>query len=194
MTRKVWIFFVLLALIAGTASGQSATDARTVLQNSMKAMGGTDLKTLQYSGAGWSSMIGQTFGLAEDWPHYEVADYTRTIDYDAKTSREDYTRRQGTYPTLGRLPMPEEHVTAILSGNYAWNLQGNTPVPLTRPYLDGIPYGEYRQLELVLTPHGFLKAALAASNHTAISLPIVGPSEFGLSQNGRKVTIVSFTM
>jgi len=194
MTRKVWIFFVLLALIAGTASGQSATDARTVLQNSMKAMGGTDLKTLQYSGAGWSSMIGQTFGLAEDWPHYEVADYTRTIDYDAKTLREDYTRRQGTYPTLGRVPMPETRVTAILSGGYAWDVQGTNVVPQPGLYLYGVPYADLRQLELVLTPHGFLKAALAASDAAAISLPIVGPSDFGLSQNGRKVTVVSFTM
>ena len=90
--------------------------------------------------------------------------------------------------------MPEGHVTAILSGNDAWNMQRNMPVALTRPYLDGVPFGDLRQLELVLTPHGFLKAALAASSATAISLPIVGPSDFGLSQNGRKVTIVSFTM
>jgi hypothetical protein len=48
-----------------------------------------------------------------------VADYTRAIDFDAKWSREDYTRRQGKYPLLGRPPMPDEHVTAILSGNYA---------------------------------------------------------------------------
>ena len=191
MARRLFVLIALLVLIVVTASAQ---DARTVLQNSLQAMGAADLKTIQYSAGGWFSQIGQTYGLAEDWPHYEVADYTRLIDYDAKSSREDYTRRQGSYPTLGRLPMPEEHVTAILSGNYAWNLQGNTPVPLTRPYLDGIPYGEYRQLELVLTPHGFLKAALAASDATAISLPIVGPSDFGLSQNGRKVTIVSFTM
>ena len=75
--------------------------------------------------------------------------------------------------------MPEGHVTAILSGNDAWNMQGNMPVALTRPYLDGVPFGDLRQLELVLTPHGFLKAALAASSATAISLPIVGPSDFG---------------
>ena len=90
--------------------------------------------------------------------------------------------------------MAEERITAILSGNNAWNVQGNMPVPLMRPYLDGVPFADLRQLELAITPHGFLKAALAASNATAISLPIVGPSDFGLSQFGRKVTIVSFTM
>ena len=50
-------------------------------------------------------------------------------------------------------------------------------------------------MEIVLTPHGFLKkAALAAPDATAISLPIIGASDIGLSQFGRKVTVVSFTM
>jgi len=110
---------ILIALIGLSAASASAQDPRTVLQASVKAMGGTDLKTIQYSGAGWFSQIGQTYGLAEDWPHYEVTDYTRLIDYGARWSREDYTRRQGTYPTLGRTPMPEQHVTAIVSGTYA---------------------------------------------------------------------------
>ena len=139
--------------------------------------------------------IGQTYGLAEDWPHYEVADYTRAIDYDAKWSREDYTRRQGKYPTArAGLPMPEEHVTSILSGNYAWDMKGDTPVPLTRPVSRWRVLSDLRQLEIVLTPHGFLKAALAAKDAKAIELPIVGASDFGLSQFGRKVTVVSFTM
>src|SRR5205807_3267014 len=113
---------------------------------------------------------------------------------DARWSREDYTRRQGRYPLLGRPSMPEEHVTSILSGSYAWDMQGDKPVLLTSLYLDGVSYADLRQLELAITPHGFLKAALAAKDATAISLPIVGASDAGLSQNGRKVTIVSFTI
>jgi hypothetical protein len=191
MVRRLCILVALFGLSVGTASAQ---DARTVLLASVKAMGGTELKTIQYSGAGWFSQIGQTYGLAEDWPKYEVTDYTRLIDYDAKWSREDYTRRQGNYPTLGRTPMPQQHVTAILSGTYAWDVQNEVPVPLTRPYLDGVAFSDLRQLELALTPHGALKAALAASGATAITLPIVGASDFGLSQFGRKVTIVSFAL
>ena len=194
MKRKVAVFAAFLGLMAGTASAQTVKDVRSVLEASLKAMGGANLKTIRYSGSGWSSRIGQTYGLAEDWPHYEVADYTRAIDYDAKWSREDYTRRQGKYPLLGRPPMSEEHVTSILSGNYAWDMQGDKPVPLTSLYLDGVSYADLRQLELAITPHGFLKAALAAKDATAITLPIVGSSDAGLSQNGRKVTIVSFTI
>src|SRR6202165_3099320 len=194
MKRKAAVFSAFLGLMVGTASAQTVKDVRSALEASLKAMGGANLKTIRYSGNGWSSRIGQTYGLAEDWPHYEVADYTRAIDYDAKWSREDYTRSQGKYPLLGRPPMPEEHVTSILSGNYAWDMQGDKPLPLTSLYLDGVSYTDLRQLDLAITPHGFLKAALAAKDATAITLPIVGLSDAGLSQNGRKVTIVSFTI
>jgi hypothetical protein len=194
MKRNAAALAAFLGLMAATASAQMVNDVRSILEASLKAMGGANLKTIQYSGSGWSSRIGQTYGLAEDWPHYEVAGYTRAIDYDARWWREDYTRRQGKYPLLGRPPMPEERVTSILSGNYAWDIQGDKPVPLTSLYLDGVPYSDLRQLELAITPHGFLKAALAAKDATAITLPIVGPSDAGLSQSGRKVTIVSFTI
>lgn len=192
MHRTVVVLSTFLALMAGTASAQAVKDVRAVLEASSKAMGAVNLKTLRYSASGWSSRIGQTYGLAEDWPRYEVADYTREIDYDAKWSREDYTRRQGKYPLLGRPPMPEERVTSILSGDYAWDMRGDTPVPLAGLYLDGVSYADLRQLELAITPHGFLKAALAAHDATAVTLPIVGASDAGLSQNGRRVTIVSF--
>src|SRR5712691_9900094 len=139
MKREVVVLSAFLGLLVASASAQTIKDVRTVLEASLKAMGGANLKTIRYSSSGWSSRIGQTYGLAEDWPHFEVAGYTRSIDYDAKWSREDYTRRQGSYPTLGRVPMPEQHVTAILSGNYAWDLQGTTPVPFTRMYLTGFP-------------------------------------------------------
>lgn len=197
MVRRLSLFvavFTLLGLVGpvGTALAQ-AVDARAALQASLRAMGGENLKTIVYTGAGSSSRIGQQYSITGNWPQYEVADYTRAIDFDAGWSREDYTRRQGRFPTFGRVPMADERVTAIVSGSYAWDMHDNAPVALTRPYLDGIPYNELRQLEIAITPHGFLKAALIASDATAIKLPIIGPSDFGLSQFGREVTIVSFT-
>jgi Metallo-beta-lactamase superfamily len=194
MKNKIAVCCAAVALAAAPASAQAVKDVRAVLEASMKAMGGANLKTLRYSANGWSSRIGQTYGLAEDWPHYEVADYTRAIDYDAQWSREDYTRRQGKYPLLGRPPMLDEKITSIVSGNFAWDMQGDKPVPLTSLYLDGVTYSDLRKLELAITPHGFLKAALAAKDATAITLPIVGASDAGLSAFGRKVTIVAFTM
>ena len=191
MTRA-WLVALIGILIPAWTSGQEV-DARAALLAAQKAMGSENLKTLVYTGAGQSSLIGQQYSVSGGWPTYEVADYTRAIDYDAWFSREDYIRRQGSFPTFGRTPMAEQRMTAIVHGAHAWDMRDNMPVPLTRPYLDGAPWGELRQLEIAITPHGFLKAALAAKDATAIKLQIVGASDFGLSQFGRWVTIVSFT-
>jgi len=192
MLRKLLVLAAIVVLSVVAPSAQEV-DARAALRASIAVMGANDLKTVEYSGAGSSSLIGQQYSVDGGWPTYEVADYTRAIDYDAGWSREDYTRRQGRYPTFGRTPMAEQRVTAVVNGGYAWDVRDGMPVPLTRPYLDGMPYNELRQLEIAITPHGFLKAAMAAADTTAIKLRLVGASDFGLSQFGRWVTIVSFT-
>jgi len=195
MTRNFWFLAVLfVALItpgARTTSAQ-AVDARKALEAAAKAMGTTNLKSIQFTAEGFLSKVGEQYDLTTDWPHFDVTEYTRTIDFDAKYMRLDYNQKQGNYPTNGYPPVSEEHVTNILSGNFAWDMKGDTPVPFTRLYLDGMPYADLRQLEMVLTPHGFIKAALAATDATAIRQPIVGPSDFGLSMFGQWVTIVSF--
>ena len=72
------------------------------------------------------------------------------------------------------------------TATYAWNIQGaNTNAAPTA--------AEVRQLDIWLTPHGAIKAALAASDATAVSLPVNAPSNAGLTQNGQRRTIVSFT-
>ena len=180
-------------LLAGGKLAAQEVDARAALRAAIDAMGTAKVRTVTYSGAGFSSMIGQQFSVDAGWPTYEVADYTRSIDYAARWSREDYTRRQGRYPTFGRVPMADQHVTSIVRGRYAWDLVNGEPVPLLRPYLDGAPYDELRQLEIAVTPHGFLKAAIEADDASAIRLTYVGASDFGLSQFGKTVTIVSFT-
>jgi hypothetical protein len=195
MTRKLSFLAVLfVALItpgARTTSAQ-AEDARKALEAAAKAMGTANLKSIQFTAEGFLSKVGEQYDLTTDWPHFDVTEYTRTIDFDAKYMRLDYNQKQGNYPTNGYPPVPEEHVTNILSGNFAWDMKGDTPVPYTRLYLDGMPYADLRQLEMVLSPHGFIKAALAATDAVAITQPIVGPSDFGLSQFGQWVTIVSF--
>src|SRR5229473_7816755 len=129
MLRRLSILVVFLALMVGAASAQ---DAHSVLQAAAKAMGATNLKTIQYSGTGFVAAVGQSYSLTDDWPRFEVTTYTKTIDYDAKSSREEYTRRQGNYPPRGGGFTPligEDHVLGLLSGNYAWSMQGEKAVP-----------------------------------------------------------------
>jgi hypothetical protein len=185
MTRKLWILAVLL--IALTTLGATTTlaqdvDARKALEAAAKAMGSTNLKSIQYAGDGFVAKVGEQYNLTDGWPQVQVTDWTRTVDYDGKYTRVDYDQKQGG-----------AHVTNVLNGNFAWDMKGDTPVPLTRMYLDGVPYVDMRQLEIALTPHGCIKAGLAATDAKAIRQPIVGPSDFGLSAFGQWVTIVSFS-
>src|SRR5437016_9920319 len=194
MRRKVYVAAALLALIVAMRETQRAQDARGVLQAAVKAMGTANVKTVQYSGTGWNSAVGQSFSPAEDWPRFEVTRYTRTIDYDAKFSREELTRRQGDNPPRGGGGTPlqgEQQQVAVVKGNYAWNMDGQNPVPQPGQYLAGIPVAEFRQLDILLTPHGFLKAAMAAQNATAISITLPTPPG-AITANG-KATLVSFT-
>src|SRR5207247_6341521 len=85
----------------------------------------------------------------------------------------------------------EQQQDFIVSGNYAWNMNGQNPVPQPGQYLAGLPVAEYRQFDILLTPHGFLKAAMAAQNATAISITL--PTPPGAITNNGKATLVSFT-
>src|SRR5215475_9419422 len=193
MARKVFVIGLLLALSIAVRDTLRAQDARGVLQAAVKAMGTANVKTIQYSGMGWNAAVGQSFSPEEDWPRFEVTRYTRTIDYEARISREELTRRQGNNPPRGGGGTPlqgEQQQVAIVSGNYAWNIDGQNPVPQSGLYLAGFPVTEFRQLDILLTPHGFLKAAQAA-NPTAISLTFPG-SPGAITQSG-KATLVSFT-
>ena len=186
---------ILGSLLATLVSSPSAQDARAVLQASAAAMGANNLTTIQYTAAGWNALTGQSYDLTEDWPRFEVATYTRTIDYGASSSREEYTRRRGTYPVHGGgAPFDgEQRIVQILSGGYAWNLQGQNAVSPGRPYLEVMPHNDLRQLEIMLTPHGFLKAALASTDARVMSTAIVGPTNAGLTENGRRANLVAFT-
>jgi glyoxylase-like metal-dependent hydrolase (beta-lactamase superfamily II) len=193
MAQILCVLVLLLGVMGGTAAAQ---DARAVLQAAVAAMGATNLTSIQYSGSGWIANVGQSFNMEEDWPRYEVPTYTRVIDYNARAWREEYVRRQGTTPVRGGgVPFTgEQRTVALLNGSYAWNMNGDMPVPQPGQYMAGIPISELRQLEIFMTPHGFLKGALAANNAalSALTIPIVGPTNAGLSENGRKVTILSY--
>lgn len=157
-----------------------AQDARTVIANASKAMGADDLRSIQYSGTGWTAGVGQSFSPADDWPRFDVTAYTRTIDYTARTSYEDLTRRQGDNPPRGGGGTPlqgDQRVITAVSGNHAWAVNGANVNPQPAA-------AEVRQLDIWLSPHGFLKAAAAAADAVATAMTL----------EGRKITIVSFTL
>ena len=164
----------LLALVA-LASGRSfAQDAKTVVQNAQKAMG--DPSSLQYSGTGKMGGLGQSFSPTGDWHTTIVTSYTRTIDYTSRSSKEELTRTQLNPPDRGgEVPFDgEQKQVNLVSGDYAWNQPGNAPQA-------AIAAADERQLQIWLTPHGFLKAA--TENHATAKSAM---------RAGKKFTEISF--
>ncbi len=121
MAKRLSVLVALGALLAGTAAAQ---DVERVLRAAADAMG--DPSNVTYSGTGWVANIGQSYTPDDDWPRFEVTTYTRTIDYDDRSSREEYTRRQGNYPPQGGgAPLQGEQRRVFLtSGDYSWNMNG----------------------------------------------------------------------
>ena len=173
MRRTLPLLVALATLPAGPAAAQ---DVESVLQAAGEAMGAPS--SVRYSGTGWVANVGQSHTPADDWPRFEMTAYSRTIDYDARSSRETYTRRQGDYPALGGgTPLVgEQERTLLTSGDHAWTLRGSDAVPQPAA-------ADVRQLDIWTSPHGFLRAAAAADDADAVDVVL----------EGRELTIVSFT-
>ena len=176
MAKNKTVLLALGLLLAGSAAAQ---DARTVLQAAADAMGARNVRSIEYTGSGWVAAVGQSFTPDEDWPRFEVVNYSRTIDYQNRSSREEYVRRQGEYAPRGGGGTPlqgEQPQRFFTSGNASWNMNGAQPAPEPAA-------AEARLLDIWLSPHGFIKAALEADDATAAELTL----------EGKKRTIVSFT-
>lgn len=163
---------LFLIVLAGLSLSASAQDAKSVLQSAAKAMG--DVNSIQYSGTGHLGYLGQAYSPGSPWALNNITTYTRIVDYPSRSSREQLTvveptpiRKGGGGPFAG-----EQKQVNLVSGRYAWNQPGNDPQPAAAA-------AEERQLQIWLTPHGFLKAAMQ-NNATA--------------KKGNGGTVVSFAL
>jgi len=156
MLKKLSVALPTLALLGGIALAQ---DAKTVLQNATKVIG--DVKSIQFSGTGHLAAVGQAWNPTSPWPETVVKSYTRTIDYGSQSSREELVRNEGDPPAKGgAAPFGgDQRQVNLVSGQYAWNQPGNAPQP-------AVAAAEERQLQIWLTPHGFLNGAMQ-NNATA---------------------------
>jgi metallo-beta-lactamase superfamily protein len=134
---------ILTALTFTCALCVSATaqDAKSVIEATIKNMG--DFKSIQYSGSGAQFNLGQSVSPNDPWPRTELKSFTRTVDYDKQASRNEAVNAQGA------------STIQFLAGDKAWgqagaNITTSAPAVITE-----------RQLQIWLTPHGFLKGALA---------------------------------
>jgi glyoxylase-like metal-dependent hydrolase (beta-lactamase superfamily II) len=185
MLKRMAVSFALLALLSAPGAAQNTTDARTVLQAADRAMGASNLRSVQYSGTGYITQPGQSYTSALDdtWPRFDIT-YTRTIDYTTNSFREERVLRQGTWPSRGgglpqRPLVGEARQTLFVNGNFAWQLN-----PQGQPAAQQAAVEE-RQMEIILTPHGFIRAALAAPDARV-------HQQAENARTTRKVNIVTF--
>ena len=127
-------------------------------------MGVDTLKTVQFSATGFDFALGQAPNPSAPWPKFIEKSYTRAINFETPASKVDRVRMQGENPPHGGGQQP---------------LVGEQPVSQTIIVGSDTPW--VQQLEIVLMPHGFLRAA-AAKNAT-VETKTVG---------GKKYSVVSF--
>ena len=163
MAPRFWLALSMSALMTGPAAAQSV---QSVLQTTAIAMGMESLTSIQYSGTGWQGRVGQNVSPERDWPRVELPSYTRTIDFVTMSSREEYVREGSA-----------SQITNLVSGDYAWSLDAQgRPVP--QPAV-----AELRRLEILLTPWGFIKGAMA---------PGANPTMVTRNEYGGRSTVISF--
>ena len=146
----------LLAVLGLAPSLAFAQNSRAELERIAKAMGATNLKSIEITGAGVDYAVGQSVVPGAPWPRFTVTDFTRTVDYQASALRDEYLRTRAEDPPRGGgLPSRgEARLRQFLSGDYAWNVVNDAPVPVPIALAD-------RRVQLWATPHGVVKAALA---------------------------------
>src|SRR5690606_29951821 len=116
-------------------------DAKSVIANASKTMGVEGLDSIHYYGVAAHFTLGQNNNVNTPWPRVNANDYVQAIDFTQGVSR-------ATWVTYG----------VPVTGGVAVQGQGQQNItPATTQWA--------QQLEIWVTPWGFLKGA-AANNAT----------------------------
>jgi glyoxylase-like metal-dependent hydrolase (beta-lactamase superfamily II) len=146
MIRKWGATVLAVGLMASTAAAQ---DAKAVIANASKAMGVDGLNSITYYGSGANFNLGQSNNANGQWPRTNLNDYVRSIDFTQPVSRA--TAVTWAAPVTGGPAAQGAFQQNIAKDNAAWA----------------------QQLEIWVTPWGFLKGA-AANNATAKAQTVSG--------------------
>ena len=143
------------------ARSRLVKDAGSVVADVGRTIGATGLKSIQYSATGTVSQFGQSYRPDGPYPKF-YAKYSRAVDYEKGVSREETIRTQFENPPRGGGGQPlysEARGAAVVTESSPWG--GGA---------------------LALTPHGWVKAAMAAK-----------PTMKSARVDGKPMTVVSFT-
>jgi len=158
---------LIVMLVASGCSRPSGVAAAA------EAMGATGLNSIQYSGSGSTFAFGQAPSPEARWPRFDAKTYAVSADYQTPAMRLDIVRAQGEHPPLGGGGQPfagDQRTIQVVSGMHAWTEGGAQPAPNPGAVSE-------RLRQLWLTPHGVIKAAVAAGATAAgnvVTFPIEG--------------------
>jgi len=89
----IFVLVIVCVLMPRLGDGQ---EAKAVLDGVAKTMG--DVKSLQYTGSGSNNAVGQSAAPGVPWPRFNVKSFTRTINYDTVSMRDELVRTQAENP------------------------------------------------------------------------------------------------
>jgi glyoxylase-like metal-dependent hydrolase (beta-lactamase superfamily II) len=138
--KRALVIALLLSGVWFQSAG--AQDAKTVIGNASKAMGIEGLNSIYYYGVGQNGNLGQNNNSNQPWPLAGANDYARAIDFTQPASRATWMNYAA--PVTGGPATLGPGQQNITPQNMAWA----------------------QQLEIWITPWGFLKGA-SANNATA---------------------------
>jgi len=208
MSIRLSGFVIAVTLMGRPSSAQELPpgylDPGPILQAAADAIGIANLRCVAISGSAYAGMVGQQRlnGYEVDWPRGEpLANYTRTMNWDAGTMVEEFDREPGHNPASwkhglgwrGGTPLQRNaRQLFMVNGEYAWHVDGpeSEPVP-------ALPEDAERwQLDMWLNPHGFLKAAMmpGADPKATWRWELGEMGRDGATTVPEKVTIVSITV
>jgi glyoxylase-like metal-dependent hydrolase (beta-lactamase superfamily II) len=183
------------------------------LKAAAEAIGATSIKRLHVSAIGSIYSVGQSPSPKEPWPRVVIKSYDAVIDYESASMRVDMVRTQGAIPPRGGgVPfIGDQRQIQLVSGNDAWNVPpppaggqgGAAPAAAPAPASEPQPGSAIeRRQQIYLTPHGFLRAALANQASvktvpagTEVSFAISGLSTFtGIINSRNQVEHVQTTI
>lgn len=149
LPSKVCLVSLALAVLVACSS---APTAESVLAEASAAIGAAELRSVEYSGSGMQYSLGQSPNPDAPWPKFNAKSYTRSINYEIPQSRQVLVRTQAENPPHGG---------------------GNQPIvgERTETLVVGLSSPWETQMEIWITPHGFLKGA--AANKATLTQPNV---------------------
>jgi glyoxylase-like metal-dependent hydrolase (beta-lactamase superfamily II) len=153
--RNLAAALLTAALLPPTGQAQSVSE---LLDAAAKAMGTAQLHSLRYTGTGTNNSLGQAFTAGGPWPQFTVKQYVALVDYAEPAMRQEIVRIDDQRPPRGGGAGPF---------NPATGQGGIRPIPgdiIQNSNADGRT--EAGALSIWLTPHGFIKGAIASGNAT----------------------------